>query len=375
MKLSFRRQVGVGISLYRDHIEIVQIREIRGIPEIEIHVEIPLAKEVYDNGQVLDQEKFSLEMKRVFKEYGFPRKGITVSLPTSLIFMRMLWMPNVNRKKMYALLQFRIQDEIRIPFAHPIFDFDFYPQKIPWDQQGEEGTEGGVPILFAAAPGELINRLQESFRMADLHLGAVELKGLSLLRALKALERQPEHGTLVIELDSACVEAHFYYQNVLLMSRALDLTPEQYLDYVPMKHVDFREAAVTLSQERDARQKVPVDQEGLRSSGLDAWSLLNRLEYQASLDSFAADLSYQFDRWISFFQYSLHLRNVSIKHIWLTNDIPNAPRLLHQLAERLDMNVEVVRYPAVVQTGEAPARIVSLTAAGAALRGGTYDAD
>jgi Tfp pilus assembly PilM family ATPase len=375
MKLSIRRQVGVGISLYRDHLEIVQVREIRGIPEIEIHVEVQLAKEVYDNGQVLDPEQFSLEMKRVFKEYGFPRKGITVSLPTSLIFMRMIWMPKVNRKKMHALLQYRIQDEIRIPFAHPIFDFDFYPPKIPWDQQGEEGVEGGVPILFVAAPGELINRLQESFRKADLHLGAVEVKGLSLLRALKALDKDPEHGTLVIEMDASCVEAHFYYQNVLLMSRSLDLTPEQYLDYVPMYHVDSREAAVTLSQERDEGQGVLRDLKGLRSSGLDAWSLLDRLEYQASLDSFAADLSYQFERWLSFFQYSLHLRNVSIQHIWLTNDIPNAPRLLQQLVERLDMNVEVVRYPVVVQAGDTPARIVSLAAAGAALRGGTNDAD
>jgi Tfp pilus assembly PilM family ATPase len=375
MKLSFRRPVGVGISLYRDHLEIVQVREIRGIPEIAIHVEVPLAKEVYDNGQVLDQEQFSLKMKQVFKEYGFPRKGITVSLPTSLIFMRMLWMPKVNRKKMYALLQYRIQDDIRIPFAHPIFDFDFYPPKIPWDQQREEGVEGGVPILFAAAPGELINRLQESFRKADLHVEAVELKGLSLLRALKALDRHPEDGTLVIEIDSACVEAHFYYQNVLLMSRALDLAPEQYLDYVPLYYGNSQEAAVSLSQEQDAEQVVIGDQKGRRSSGLDAWRLLHQIEYQASLDSFAADLSYQFERWISFFQYSLHLRNVMIQHIWLTNDIPNAPRFSQQLAERLDMNVEVVRYPVVVQAGDPPARIVSLVAAGAALRGGNYDAD
>lgn len=370
---TFSHSPGVGISLCRDFLEIIQLRGNHGGFDVQAHVDLPLSGDVYDNGHIHDTQQFARELERVFGESGLPRRGITLNLPSSLVFIRTLHMPPVKRKQMRELITFRMREDLHFPFANPVFDFDYYPENLRPARADEEDGEG-IPILLVATPGDVIQGLQDAFQQADIHLSAVELKGLSILRALRAMQKRPEKGTIVIECTPSGVEAHFYHQNIFFLTRTLELSPEQY--------VELAAAAVEESQAHTPDGESTADLAAhavstAREMEKTAWRLLHQPEHENSLVSFIHDLAYQVERWISFFQYSLNQREVVFEQIWLTYDIPQPSRFVEELSSRLDLPVEIVRWPVIFtpRKGEPASPLVSLAAAGAALRGLVSDAD
>lgn len=365
------RHSGVGIGLEEDRIEVVRVRGGQGAFDVAAHAVIPFSKTVYEHGRVLDIERFASELNHAFHMQGLPKRGITLSLPSSVVALRILSMPDVNRKQMRELLEFQIREEIRLPIANPVFDFDYYPASIASDEPGkEDGTkENGVLILLAAAPGDLVNGLVDGFREAGLRLAAIEAKGFSILRGMKALDKLPETGTIVTEFGTEYVDAHFYQNGVLLMTRSLDLRAD---DYVRQFDTPLLQEVAVAQEGGDSRRE-PV--ESGTCSPPSGWSLLNGEENEARLDSFASDLAFQFQRFISFVQYILKRRDTMPDTIFLTGQVPNAKRLSDYLSAQLDLAVKQLNVPVVHQPGSPPLPKISLSVTGAALRGGVSDAD
>ncbi|MFC4767987.1 type IV pilus biogenesis protein PilM [Effusibacillus consociatus] len=316
MQFTLQRHFGIGISLDEDRVEVVRVRDSLGIVDVMAHAAIPFSKNVYDNGRIRDVQRFASELSALFDTYDLPKKGITVSLPSSMVALRMLSMPKVNRKQMEQMLQFQIQNEIRLPFADPVYDFDSYPSSFH-----SEDT-----ILLVATPRDLVNGLVEAFREAGLRLAAIEAKGFSILRAVKALDKLPETETIVAEFGVHRIDAHFYKKGCLLMTRPLDIRADDYV-----QQPDYP-------------------------------------------DSFSRDLSYQIQRSISFVQYSLKQRDTAIDTIFLTGHVPDGERLAECLATQLDIAVKILDKPADRQLNQ-PLNVISLSATGAALRGVKSDAD
>lgn len=355
MALAFRRHLGIGISLYNDCLEIVRVREQGGTVDILTHQVFPCLHEVYDNGRILDTKRFAVSMKRVFQDLGLPQKGITLSLPSSTTVIRTLMMPRVNRKQMRQMLDFQLRNDIRLPFANPVYDFDYFPTP--------ENNQHEVPILLVASPNDLVTGLNETFRKAGFGLAAIEPKGLSILRALKAIRQSPQEGTIVVEFEAGRVDAHFYVNGGFVMTRSLDVNPEQYV-----------QAAMAAFLEWHGESESETEPGAFRI-GREDWTLLDRLDNENGIPSFASDLGYQFERWLSFFHYSLNQRNVTMQHLWLSGQDARTKRLAQHLSGLLNMNVSTISAPNVPSADRATGRRINLSAAGAGLRGMISDAD
>ncbi|MBX6396593.1 MAG: hypothetical protein IRY98_13010, partial [Alicyclobacillaceae bacterium] len=352
---------------------------------------IPFPNDVYENGWIKNAPEFSELYRYRLAEASLAGRRPSLCLPSSTVVLRTLPLPRMKRKQAKALLQFQIENELRLPFANPVFDFDYYPRAFPATEEALDNKLESL-ALMAAAPGDLVARVDETFREMGLPLAAIEVKGLTCLRALRALRRVPEEGTLLIHFGPDTVDAHYYLQGQLLLSRWLDLNPQ---DYVP-RQMPAAEGTVRPADAEAAASQVLADVatgsadagaslDDSGSGGMDArgsgeaepagpdsaltWMHLES-DSPAEREVFAADLQYQIDRLFSFLQYTLRRDEQVVTRLWLAGRIPYQTEIAAQLSAHLGLPVEPLDQPRA-PNGD----VVDLAAFGAALRGVIPDED
>ncbi|CAB3395445.1 type IV pilus biogenesis protein PilM [Kyrpidia spormannii] len=227
MRFSLSGPSGVGVSFHEHVVEVVRV-EGRGPFPVVGHALISFPPEVYENGWIKNEAAFTETFRRKIQDAGVAADRPSLCLPTSAVVLRTVTLPRTGRKQARNLLQFQIDHELHLPFANPVFDFDYFPPRFP-APDGQAGEDGGALVLLAAAPGDLVHRAEQAFRRMKTPLDAVEVKGLAGLRVLRHLGRVINQGTLLVHFGPDAVDAHFYVKGQLLLSRWLDLTPREYI--------------------------------------------------------------------------------------------------------------------------------------------------
>ncbi|ADG07745.1 type IV pilus biogenesis protein PilM [Kyrpidia tusciae] len=227
MRFSLAGPSGVGVSFHEHVVEVVRV-EGRGPFPLVGHALISLPPEVYENGWIKNEAAFTETFRRKIQDAGVAADRPSLCLPTSAVVLRTVTLPRTGRKQARNLLQFQIDHELHLPFANPVFDFDYFPPGFP-APDGQAGEDGGALVLLAAAPGDLVHRAEQAFRRIKTPLDAVEVKGLAGLRVLRHLGRRIDQGTLLVHFGPDAVDAHFYVKGQLLLSRWLDLNPREYV--------------------------------------------------------------------------------------------------------------------------------------------------
>lgn len=378
-----RKPSGVGISLHAGQIEVAhtQGRGKKALKQMRVE-RIPFLPDEYENGRIHHVNQFAGKVNQVFENLGLPRRKVTIALPSSVTFLRTLRMPRMKKHKLREVIQFQIGKEIHLPFANPVFDFDFLPPSLDVAKEGGDddsrhgqpgSREDEVPVLLVAAPGEVVNGLRHAFEQANVELGVMEVKGLSILRALKAMGRKPAGNLVIMEFGMDRIEAHFYQTGALVFSRTLELVPERYI-------ASAAAAEPGLPADGTKPQKDRTDE----TPHTNAWMLLEKLGLEDRFENMVLELSYQVERFMNFFQHTFHQANEQpVRNLWLTGQVPFPERLLKSMSERLGMiNIQLVHLQgfsprtSASRTGDLGEEVPSsLSAAGAALKGVVKDGD
>lgn len=388
MRWPWTRPSGIGVSLHEHHMEVVQVDPRAGHP-VRGYARLSLDERIYKNGHVVDPAAFAEECKSRLAAAGIAGRAASLCLPSSMVVLRILPLPRMKRKQAKAMLQFQMEQEIRMPFANPVFDFDYFPPSFPAEAAGQNPEEAGALVLLAAAPGEAVQRVEEAFRRMEMPLTAVEVKGLANLRALRTLGRVPEAGTLLIQLGPDAVDAHYYAHGHVLLSRWLDLNPRDYgiEPLFPVAAALPANAEAAASRRSEGPDSAPaaagVSPDGdpfaaAHNSGIPGQESTGSAPaagqaepgHPAGRDVFAADLQYQIDRLFSYLQYTLHRNENAVTRVWIAGRGPDRQEIAAQLSAHLGLPVEPLDQP------RAPdGDVVDLSAFGAALRGVIPDAD
>ncbi|MDI3257081.1 MAG: hypothetical protein QJR01_05070 [Kyrpidia sp.] len=391
MRWPWTRPSGVGVSLHENHVEVVQVDPRAGYP-VTGCVRFSLKETIYKNGFIMDPAAFASQCRFHLAAAGIAGRGASLCLPSSMVVLRILPLPRMKRKQAKALLQFQLEEEIRLPFANPAFDFDYFPASFPVEAAGQNPEETGALALLAAAPGEAVERLEEGFRQMGMPLAAVDVKGLASLRALRALQQVPEEGTLLIQLGPDAVDAHYYAHGQVLLSRWLDINPQDYgiqqlFDGTALPPADTEAAASRISEPfgsdksgqgrfneddsgdgfTDSPTSVTIGQEP--GDSVQTWTHIES-GHPGGREVFAADLQYQIDRLFSFLQYTLHRSDNVVTRVWLAGRVPYRQEIATRLSTHLGLPVETLDQPRT-PSGD----LADLAAFGAALRGVIPDED
>lgn len=340
------KKPGVGIALHASALEMAYVPGGKtGTLNSAQVVRIPLSPEVYDNGVIKDADRFASRVTQTFRQLGWPRRPVTLALPASATVIRPLMVPKMKKPKLAPVIQYQIGKAITLPFSNAVFDVDYLPDAL--EVVGEKIFHGKntetVPVLFVAAAGDLIQGLKQAFERAELGLSAIEVKGISILRALRALHQLPVRPTLLLEFGVDRVDVHYYQAGALLFTRTLDLTPEKY---------------------------------GVEGGD---WAQLASQELADKLDRMSADLAHQLERLLTFIQHMLHPRHrEDIQELWMTGVVPAPERVQFMLQRRwetLDICHVTLSVSCLTTTEAGGSERCSLSVIGTALDGGTEDAN
>ncbi len=375
-----KKPSGVGISLHAGQLEIAcaQGRSLKSLNRMR-YERISFPYDQYDNGRVHDVNQFAGKVNQLFETLKIPRRNVTIALPSTVAVLRPIMVPNIKKHKLREVIQFQIGKDIHLPFANPVFDFDFLPASFEVAKEGPDASsqqqgaresrnlKDEVPVLLVAAPGEVVHGLKHAFEQANVELSVVEVKGLSILRALKAIGRRPAGNLVILEFGMDRIEAHIYQKGALVFTRTLELVPGRYV-------ASAVTAEMSLSEEETSPRTGRLDE----SDDANAWKLLERLELADQFEQMVMDLSYQVDRVMNFFQHTFyHSSEQPARNLWLTGQVPFPQRLIRSLTERLGaMNIQFVHLPSMLERKDDTEKLwPSLSVVGAAVKGMVSDAD
>lgn len=371
-----KKPSGVGISLHTHHIEVayMQGRSMKYLENMRFE-SIAFADDVYENGRVHDIGRFAGQVAQLFDSLDLNSRNVTLALPSAVSVLRPIQVPNLKKHKLREIIQFRLGKEIQLPFAEPVFDFDFLPVTLEVPDDGFEGRYGAqksesgapspgvdeVPVLLVAAPANVVNDLRHAFDQAGVELGVMEVSGISLLRALKAIGKRPTNDLLLLEFGLDRVEAHIFQKGHLVFTRTLELAPTQYVATA---------ATEELVMDGTGEEAHTEGQAALAQ----LWKDLHESDADVHFERVAMDLSYQVDRVLGFYERAFHRSDGSTRNVWLTGQVPFPQELVDGLKRRFDrMNIQFVHVPSLMETGVT--LLPSLSVVGTAMKGVVSDAD
>ncbi|MDO8664526.1 MAG: type IV pilus assembly protein PilM [Candidatus Liptonbacteria bacterium] len=201
---SFIRQkiapVYLGVDIGTTSIKIVEVEQGKQLPRLNNYCILE------DKGSLLrantaiqtsslklfEDEVVEL-LKGALREMKPKTNEAIASLPTFSAFTTVLTFPEMSKEDMEKSILFGMKQYIPLPISEVAVD---------WMKVGEYRDEKGFllqQILLISVPQEHIRKYQRIFKEAGLHLNALEIESLSLVRAVIAGDKTP---TFIIDIGS-----------------------------------------------------------------------------------------------------------------------------------------------------------------------------
>ncbi|WP_028987462.1 type IV pilus biogenesis protein PilM [Thermicanus aegyptius] len=213
---SFMQQIGLSFTL--QDIRYCQLKDVKTKMVRKVG-KLSLPKELVREEGITDPALLYDVMKGWVKEERLKGKQVILSLPTSHIFIRKLKVPPMKEKDLYRYLELEIAGSLYLPFENPVFDYTL--------EKGENGEEDEA-ILFIT-PGKILNDYLDVLEELGLHVTAIDLPSLSLLRFLTFASEEAGEGMMILYLTQEGMELYIYDRGIPEFMRSLTLEQENFV--------------------------------------------------------------------------------------------------------------------------------------------------
>lgn len=232
-------------------------------------------------------------------------------------------MPDVPDKKLKRMIDIELKYHMPFPFDQPQYDFLSLPRLHTADG-GEASKERDVMII--AAPLPAVEELATLTVQAGLKPATMEIKPLSLLRCVQHFDPKEASSTMIIiDLTSTYTDISIYDGGILRMTSN--------------KSIRFPAA-----EQAEAAH----------------------MELMAACQ----ELSFEVDRFINFYRYTLNHRDREVERIFVSGEISCLSEVISNLNEHFPNAVRKLSIPAAEEQRHGPLAMESYAGVfGAALRG------
>ena len=119
----------------------------------------------------------SATIKKLHKETKVTSKDVSISLPESLVFTRIIKFPMLTDQEIASAIKWESEQYIPIPISEAIIQYQIVERR-------ETASPPEVTILLVAVKKELAEKYVKLVQMAGLNVVSVETELLALVRAL-----------------------------------------------------------------------------------------------------------------------------------------------------------------------------------------------
>lgn len=121
----------------------------------------------------MDQQVLSEAINKTFVDARITTKSVNVALPESLVFTRVISMPQLTDKELTSAIRWEAEQYIPLPLSEAILDYEIMSK-----------SNAGMHVFLVAAPKSLVAKYQRIMALAGLDLVSIETEALALARAL-----------------------------------------------------------------------------------------------------------------------------------------------------------------------------------------------
>lgn len=159
-----------------------------------------------------DQQKLTKSVVDLVKEHDIKSRRVVTAFPESLIFTRVIEIPELNDKELSNAIQWEAEQYIPMPLSEV---------KISWMKLSSGGEGEKMKILLVAAPNSLVKRYLNVLRSAGLEPIAFETETVAIVRSLTRGVYGDGPTTLLMSIGASTTDITIVDQGVIQFTRSI----------------------------------------------------------------------------------------------------------------------------------------------------------
>lgn len=183
----------IGMDISSGSVKLMQIKKDHKKYTVKAFSRVSLPKGTIINDAVADQKTFSFVIKQALDkpQFGkFDTQFVTVSLPESKSFIRVIQIPKMSDQESEAAVPYESESFIPMPIDQVYLD---------WQKVGETADKSN--ILIIASPKEYVDKYLDLLDLSGLKAMALETESQSLCRSLIGWGQK--ETSLIADIDSS----------------------------------------------------------------------------------------------------------------------------------------------------------------------------
>lgn len=233
-------------------IKVVELAK-RGASFVVQNLFVAPTSDAIVTGEVIQPDVVAGILRDMFRETGIRTRDAIISIGGQTgVVVRVAELPKMTKRELVQAIPFEIERHLPFQAGEVLRDYTIL-------KEPEEVPEGGqIPVLFAAARGDLVDAYLVVLRQAGLSPIAVEVEPLALSRAFFASQGFQEAGdgadgrvSIVVNIGYEGAEISFVQDGVLIFTRLVPIggrhLTEDIRDHLGMSMEDAERAKIELA--------------------------------------------------------------------------------------------------------------------------------
>jgi type IV pilus assembly protein PilM len=276
-----------------------------------------LPDHVVDDGRIIDSSRVILTLQSMVAKLNIKVKEVHIILPSQLIMVRFLKLPDIPLKDLRKLVDFEMKHNIHLPFDAPFYDFVKLNSDIDllFADQEENTIDHNLlqcDVMLVAAPQQLIDEYQEIFTSASLKPLSMEFKALSLFRVMEFTNMADAQSTILfIDLNEHLADVSIFHNRQLKITRTIPMNFA-----ADPKNSDSEEVKEMFSE---------------------------YMNQDSDFGNACKDLSFEVERLMNFYQYTLNNRDHEFSKVLISGDVQQLVEIANYLAKRMPCEISLMR--------------------------------
>ena len=306
----------VGLDIGSSSLKLAEILENKDGFILNHFSQIPLEKGIIEDGVLIEPGSLTEKIKDLFKGTVFNRKGIVTSLSGHSAIIKKVTLPSMEDAELRDL----IRDEASkyLPFDN-MDDVNFDFQVLGPNEFNPHQME----VILVAAKKEVIEGFTDAIVSAGLSPFIMDVDTFALETMYEAnYDFEENHIVAMINIGASITNINVVKGSISLFTRDFTLAGNSLTEAVQANHGLTFEAA----------EKMKI--EGPEGDDL------TKKTFRESLLSYADPICTEIERSIDYFRSISGGEN--IKKVLLSGGVANAPGLAETLAQRLNIETEII---------------------------------
>lgn len=183
--------------------------------------ERPLSRSPWLKNGLRNKEELTKQLQELLataKPKPIEPERVTVSIPESLVFSKVITLPNVSRKELNQTIPFEAAEFLPLPLEEMYLDWQIEPTG--------HGKEAELHVLVVAAPRGLVDDLIEVTKGAGLIINSLESKSFALARALQH-HLTDDHVTVIANIGHKITTILFASRRAIKLTSTVQIASGQ----------------------------------------------------------------------------------------------------------------------------------------------------